>query len=491
MSCLVGCIPDYKCNELITPIEGESLAPYVKLFFGDPNNPTITVGNESAPNFGNTAVVKSFEYGTSTGVGVTTEIMDQEGGMFHQFAEKLQKCLANNLFKDKNAAITAEWGWIVGNCDGTCSMISSPQVTLNPDKMSVAYAEGKLKFTITASDPVNSSLVTRHNVIEGKSNERMYLKNAIEKLAEADPDRFPVRLVQRSKDGSPEALKFKEGGENGPSQVWTASGQNKFKIIEKWLQPFVTENGKGVIMLWDTQSNMLWIMEDPTPGCNESADSCENVIGTFVVNGGECSSVISFTNTIDWISAAAALVTGDTGGGANSGAVEERKKECQIQAKEVGLTQTVPLPPYLWEQTGNKNAAKVMMNSLEQQAKAKSSTKSAGGTFNAIEGELRIQGNNRKEFIHATEFATKFISLVIINPFNLLGYGCGDWLARPLCQEILSSKKWQINGTNHSIREGSYVTTLSVRLAVPGIDLDKDAPLGGFGSGGYTPINTC
>jgi hypothetical protein len=108
-----------------------------------------------------------------------------------------------------------------------------------------------------------------------------------------------------------------------------------------------------------------------------------------------------------------------------------------------------------------------------------------------MEGELRVQGDPslggpRKTF-------GRTVSLVFINPFHVMpnGRGCGDWLANPVCNCVYSNKAWWVKAIDHSIREGSYVTTIKVALMAPGSDVNDNEPFGGNGSGGWIKGNKC
>jgi hypothetical protein len=122
-----------------------------------------------------------------------------------------------------------------------------------------------------------------------------------------------------------------------------------------------------------------------------------------------------------------------------------------------------------------------------QQAHLKAGIPSGG-----ITAELRILGDPRQPFCE--DGLKRPVSIVAINPFHIqqnVNAGCGEWLAIPGCNEILSNKQWLVNGINHSIKEGNYTTTLKLFLAAPGNQQGKNEPLGGSGSNGPTVKNTC
>ncbi|MGL1636394.1 hypothetical protein ACSTJT_23245, partial [Vibrio parahaemolyticus] len=73
-------------------------------------------------------------------------------------------------------------------------------------------------------------------------------------------------------------------------------------------------------------------------------------------------------------------------------------------------------------------------------------------------------------------------SIVVINPFHIQDVGgedCGEWLQAETCNAVLSNRQWLVLGTSHEIKEGSYTTTIKVRLDAPGTDISIGEPLGG------------
>ena len=77
MSCQFDCLAKFKCEDISKPIDGAIYAPFAEVTFQD-GGTKLTVGNESnEPD--NHAVLKSFEYGLSSGQGLVLEIYDEQG----------------------------------------------------------------------------------------------------------------------------------------------------------------------------------------------------------------------------------------------------------------------------------------------------------------------------------------------------------------------------------------------------------------------------
>jgi hypothetical protein len=109
---------------------------------------------------------------------------------------------------------------------------------------------------------------------------------------------------------------------------------------------------------------------------------------------------------------------------------------------------------------------------------------------NAVECEMRILGDPSPRMCQTNP--GRVASIVVINPFHITGGSdCGDWLAKPGCNQIFSNKSWQCFGINHSISAGTYTTTLKLRLNQPGVDVSVNEPLGGVGSNGPTVEGGC
>lgn len=494
MPCLVGCETDYFCGQIQRPLDGDIISPYVKLFFGDPENPEITVGNESSPIWDNTAVIKSMQYGCSTvqgGCGFKVEIADQLGGAFHLFAGKLSKCMEKS--KDEYT-MGLEYGWIIIDCDGNKKRQSSPLMYFVPLHLDVNFlADGVVKFTINGLDLMQPVFASRADDIHGDDDLKIPLKTAIRKLCSTGAPQFDVQFARKEQDGTVTEFSFKpdEGGMEGPRDVWHDDGQNKLATIQKWIEPFRTDRDKGIIACWEPRERgnpKLILLEDPQLGCNQSDDPCYSVVGTYIVGGGNCSPVYSFTPSLSYIQGWASLTTGGNSGTASSGETVVKEKECEVQDEFAGILQSIPPSSSSWNIHGPKRTTKETQTSQSAHVKANLLVNGS------ITAEMRIQGDIREIYAIPLLMQAKFISLIVINPYSILGEGndgCGDWLSQPACNQVFSNRKWRITGADHHIKEGSFVTTLSLTLDAPGIVIDKSEPFGGAGSNGYVPTNTC
>lgn len=507
---LSGCMQKFGCqhngsSDVNTLPPGYVYAPFVRLKCGE-NAEVLTVGNKSLPARGNTAVIKSLEYGVSEGQGCKIEVLDEEGGSFYNFFKSLNKSIED--IPKNTVQFELDFGWIIreqctGDNVGKISVSShgglpEEYIYLNPLRMQVSYEGGKIKYSIEAQDPMTRITETRAECNLGTEDKKMPLKEAIRTLGKREPGpKFSVEFL--AADGKTE-LKFKksDNASIGPKNVWTANQQNKLAVIRRWLSGLVTENNKGIIINWKgdkpkspDDSGTLVIMESPANTLCQTLDPCVTNIssvtsnpGTYIVNGGGKTSVINFSPTVNWhltnIGKAGGAQSSMDGGGAKQKGQpqcsDERSSAGAATHASVGTNDINHTPP---EQAAEKRANNDATN---QQANAFRDTL----VLNPIEAELKIFGD--PSLVYPITLIAKTLSLIVINPFHLKNTGkdCPDWLAKPLCNPVFSNKRWMIMGVNHQIKEGSYVTILKLKLDAPNADLNPRDPIGGPGSGGLS-----
>lgn len=495
-SCLVGCIRNYT-NGGANPIsyleDAHVMSPYVRVFFLNGSS-SLTVGNNSSPAFGNTAAIKSFNFSISDGLAVKFEIIDEQGSEFHKFAEKLNKCLGNTI---QDYQMAFQFGWIPANCDNSIMpLISSPVLVAQPHAMDTSFENGKIRFTIHGNECAEASEQTKPITTYGSEDVggKMHIKDAIRKLCRETDPKFDVEFRRLEKDGTINEWHFKEDPKDKVIiGSWKTDGQGKLSSIMKWIEPFKTDRDKGVYFTWailpEEKPPKLIIMEDRLDNCDVKA-SDDGPLMTYIVNGGKCSRVTSFSPTINWqfLRAAEVAKSGGTGGtGTGESVITE--KECPNEviegvicnSPETGLAKSVTESSTTLDIYGPSRARKETSESSAEHQKAIQHLESV------VSVDMQIQGDPRREFC-VPGVNGQYIAVIVVNPFNIVGSGnnnCGTWLATPGCNSILSSKKWLILGAVHDIREGSYVTTLNLNLAPKDINFD-DRPSSVFsGPGGF------
>jgi hypothetical protein len=494
-NCLKGCAAEYECGQLNQPgpagLQAESFAPWIKVWLGDGDN-EITVGNESFPSSENRACIKSFEVGWIDSQETSIEILDEAGGRMQAFVDSVRK---NSALPGRGTMMRFQWGWTITTCEGSRSSIPSQMFKSHIVEIQVNYSEGKIKYNIKGATSEKILNVMREDSSSAEDDKTITLEEAIRNLASQCPP-ITVKYCKREADGKikcEDGFKWKIFGKGGPPGTWQADNQNRIAVISKWVQPFRvdngTEEGLGIIPFWEPgDPDVLVLLTDPSEEKNSCGGNSSSV-GTFIVNGGKCSPVIEFSPTFNWITGMANFSAGGetSGPGTTKSNFHEDVKK-QNQEKEhcetTGLQQQNTITQQAWRAYGPKNGWIQNMRSMQAHEKAGRITE-IGVT--PIQATLKILGDPRSKFTE--NHLGRTCSIVAINPFHLSGEknkGCGDWLADPPCNVILSNKNWLLQGINHSIKEGSYTTTLKLMLGAPGINVDADKPLGGEGSGGVS-----
>lgn len=481
VNALVGC-DDCLCGPIVIPQNTHNLAPFVRVKFAT-TDLEITVGNESFPAGNNSAIIKSMEFGTSDGTILTLEIIDEQGGSFSLFVDKLPKKLKD--FNGFFAEVT--WGWVQGFCgDEGVSYDAVPTVKVSPQKLSVDYTGGQVKYTIACTDMMQAVFTARPEKALGADDQKMHLKDAIEALFKDSEPATGVSWLRKNSDGSVSTWGFEVGGDRGPKAVWTSDNQNKLAVAMEWLKPYRTDRKKGIVCSWDYfDGSTIIFWEDGSPDCKGEAP-CNPSIGTFIVNGGNLSNVINFTPEINWTVAFASFARGG-GLGPGSGEKQQFKKNCADPGEEAGIQQTVGISRHSWDVHGPGELLKETDKAMQAHNRAEIFF---SGTLSPIKAELTIQGTTNPGLISPILSKFTTCAIVVINPFHLKKANkCYEWLAEPACNEVLTNKKWQIDGISHRVAEGTFTTTLHLFLAVPNIHFPDGTPLGGPGSCGYSPGN--
>lgn len=489
-TCLVGCIKQYQENcgkEIIKSVNSHNISPFVKVRFVA-DEAEITVGNESYNGSGrakNSAVIKNFEYGYSTGHKCIIQIHDIEGGSFFQFIKKIVKD-PGNISKD-GLRIQVNFGWVYSNCRNGLSggiLSTSPTVYFLPDNVQTNMSQGKIIFEVEGNELLFPGEEFRCYNTYGTKDNPMHLVDAIKELMKNDPPPKNIRVnfkqlnsdgtvgdvnadnLEWAVDASASGTGEKEAARlKGPKNEWRCNGLTKKAAIEQWISSYRSKRNRGLILKWDGLSidPHLVIWEDTKEKCKEPpAGSC---VGTYLVHGGNCSPVIEFNPKVNW----KWQYNAATGGVMAEGNVGFEKMpgraECVEKAGEevsAGTATTAPTPDHAKENIG-KDATKEVQKSLVAQQYA--------NVFygEEISANLVVQGDPRPEYCSTMATEGKTVGIVVINPFNLFGGGantCPQFLAQPMCNAVLSNHAWRIRGINHYISEGKFITTLNVYLVV-------------------------
>jgi len=526
VNCLVGCIGNAMCKgrKLNTPPDYDVLAPWVRATFlgGQPKPFFITVGNKSAPGripYPNNIVINSFEYGHTDGIELKFEIIDEQGGAFGDFVHNMVKCAkkADELV----VKVAVEWGWIGQNCDGTHNVEKTRQpVYATLQDLEVNFTEGKFKYNITCKDVMNMLFSTKEDCIYGEDGKPMHLKDAIIDICNHKP-RLEVEFRKMDANGEiiPDGIEWDQGGKRGPKQTWAGSLQDRLSTIRSWLdqhrmKPLEENRQSGVVVVWDSEHpNKIIIQQEvkPMKDCKSAAN-----IGTFIVNGGKCSNVLEFSPKMNYAAAWAQFGTGGASGSSNT--AQQQDADNPNEQDNTELSGDAGKMPFQKKHNAKCTKAGVKSETVGDErnrlqyppkdvdknvGKANQEHARANARFeqlHTISAEMRIVGDPRPEMVDPTKKGTLTCSIVVINPFHLVkspfaqnqnDNACGDWLAEPGCNPVLTNRAWRIMGVNHIIKEGSYVTTVKLFLEAPGTDIPDDRPTFGAEGGDFIVQNLC
>jgi hypothetical protein len=494
-NCLAGC-GQYSCSSKaekpITP--GHSFAPFVKVRFGSRKDAEITVGNESSGVFNNHAIIKSFSYGISNGQEVSIEIVDEQGGAFRAVFDTIAKCLVN--INQPIYQIAFSYGWVRVDCDGNkLTPIESPICKALVKKIDVTYQQGKAKYKVLSKSIMQATDVARENSIKGSDQSKISLEEAIILACKEQPPVLePYKGIVTAK-GEQKTEPFKDSklwefqNEKVIIDKFECKNQTKVQAMYDWLEPYITKKKKGIFVTADNidpEKIIFWEQSD--------GKDCSVNVGTYIVNGGECSPVIDFNPTITWLPGVAAIpsqaggnvhgsataASGSKEPGINKNSVTEAQ---ETQGENAGSTALFNPTDFGYNTHGPSDVHKKTNEARSKHADA--ARRYSGGGILPITADLVIIGDPgiTKGFSVINQLVGRKVSIVFINPFYIGTKDGNDkqYLAIPGCNEILSNRGWQIQGVNHTIQEGKYTTTLKLYLTGPNLDHDSDQ----LGESGY------
>ena len=488
MACLFNSrtfnVNQYICTPQIEPLPYAVVGPFVEITIEGKKITNSNIGNLSEDG---TACIKSFQYGraVSNGVGFKVEIINETWDWVKKTFKALNKTKKQVLPDMKKA--TCEFGWVVRDCNNIVSRISNRdfggELFFLVNTVESSFENGVYKISVECTD-----LMTRNNNQTqglnefGDDDNKMNLKNGLRKIWTGNYTPPVERVIFRKWDADGPAgtggdfnFRNKDGGESGPWGTWQTKEKNKLSTTRNWLNGVNTENKRGIRQDFDNENSLTMVFqEDPT-----SLAQCKNSIGTYVVNGGNCSPVISFNPKINWILENSG--TGAVSGGASSPSGSANRND-RIKAnplwredETIGGEQKAAIDEV--QRGWRPKSAQVgeTSESLTNHSKATRGNE----LVNPIEAELTVQGNPKFAYNYGQGgIANKTMAIVVLNPAVIRG--C-TWIAKDPVNEILSNRAWQVMGVDHQITDGKYVTTFKVMLPAPNADLNYQTPLGGAG----------
>jgi len=388
--------------------------------------------------------------------------------------------------------INVRWGWIESGCDGNDTVRSFTQHTLLLQGIEFQYTNGLMKFNLKGIDLTQLAFQTSTDKTYGDDENPISLKQAIREIC--DDYSCDVEFRRPGEDSSdawnfgPPGLNGGGGDPNWAKSRFLAQGENFLQAIMRWVAPYKTDHGRGITPAFNSKipsgsRSVLILWEDWIPRCGMLQPECSSV-GTYIVNGGKDSPVISFQPNLKWQFGMLNKAGGATSPVKAEFKQEEGDKNCTTGPSDI-VEQGMKTFNIVTEDAvtiyGTKTALKSTQDAQAEHTRANCS-------FNNIEAELKIQGD--PNLADPVFLVGKRVAIVVINPFHIqdgVGSGgdCGDWLQAETCNAVLSNRSWMIKGTSHEIKEGSYTTTIKVQLVAPGSELSIGEPLGAD-PGGFT-----
>ena len=387
-------------------------------------------------------------------------------------------------------------------------IICSPVLWFIPDDITVnMQTNGKFVYEITGVDALFRATENANARIQGEDGIPAHFEDAVTEFADKCLPQFNVSFLQYNPTTKaltdklqyfPEpnvtiatpmgaakqvAIVPKEDIQRyGPKLVWRPQEYNPLQAILSWLQYVKADtrdpagSGKGLTCFYDstftppppktygttaTHGRLIICRDELPTGCNIEGNVFNRCKALYVVNGGKCSSVFSFTPQMKW------RFLGLRAGGYSNNVTGTQ------YSMQTGLSCAIP-------GTGKKVAMSVPSESAVRGDKAavyvveaSKLHRMANVLHHPIEAELRVQGDP-SDWLCTPQLAYgRNVALIVINPFSLTsGKDCPEWsvLNTGSCNEILTNRAWFILGADHQIREGSYVTTLKIVLLTASAD---------------------
>ena len=269
------------------------------------------------------------------------------------------------------------------------------------------------------------------------------------------------------------------GGYQGPNSIYNADGLCPIDAARTWCNSVVTEKGNGMYFMMDCRSRrpFLYIVEDnlnenDKKGCATTQKSNCPLI-TYVVNGGNASSVLGFSPKIELVPVNAMASTGPNANAANSKEPNNVKDGNVIpgKCKEKNDQKGFGVETFLAVPSANLNfrAPKIANDKEFEALWANSEASKVTEVASPVEADLTIIGD--PWYASPLSIVGTFISVIYLEPYAVGGYenlGCDYALTSSSVNPYFSRDNYLVNGIVHNIDEkGSFTTVLKLSSALP------------------------
>jgi hypothetical protein len=483
----------YFCAPIARPLPGAVFSSFVNMLLVV-NGKQISVGNKSSPFSGNSAFIKSFSHSACDGNGFKVEIVDTSGGDFTTFISLLNTdaCSASG----QEAQFLFEFGWLITSCSGQIYKYGTSEVaragildvdaTTHPkgflvgqvmSQISAENANGIWKYNLTIADISAQAAQTRSADPIGSDSHKVPFKQGCNRALKPDRNckqrtlkkrEHKVLFYRRNSNDTISKFDFlpSDGGEQGPKSIWNPDRTDPLTAIRSWTNSLTTDRKQGMFFVTTPtliDGNVI-LMESNQDECLLNGSTCEassasQIYKVYIVNGGDCSPVISFDPKIEF------QAFTPQGGGIQGplGSRPIKTRSCgntsgrKFKSTNMGVQTQVQVPVSNLHYRSPDDAGDKEARGLGANAAA---SKQIEGVSN-MEVDLVVQGD--PTYIGMT-WVGKQISIIYLNPPapKSNGFAC-DWLATPTVNAAFSKTNYLIKSVNHQIGEdGKYTTTLKV-----------------------------
>lgn len=508
-------LPDTGRSGLSPNASYESYAPFIearfKIIDGTKERETgftayyITTGNFLGTDRDKRAFIKSASMGISQSYGATLEIIDTSGQDFTSFYNSVyrDRCDATPKQGVKNTdviKVSLNFGYVFTNKNGGNAVYQQsfgakaelsdkpigPYIDFFVMKIDVTFDNNIWKYKLELKGPDLKAAQRRVKITQGKSAQKMPILTAFEMMQDGTcppkPTNAPKRqsriALVRQPQGANGAWSYaqQKGADTPAGKTGVYPGYNLpvLDAVVKNLNNFVTDHTKGVFLCYPSGANdeCLYLIEAESTECSTDRTKYKNCkiasfVGTYVVNGGDFSPVISFSPKIEFVGVPNRMVGAATGGSNSSKSANILSCNISTQTNtEPGKEVAIAGAPASNNREANppSQIAGITATAASKNFEANNFSKPMLG---AVTAELTIQGDPR--YLWSLNILGSFIKIIFVNPFTVIqsdlfdnGKINGVWLSLPTINDQISSIPFLINGCDHEVSDGKWITKLKL-----------------------------
>jgi hypothetical protein len=269
------------------------------------------------------------------------------------------------------------------------------------------------------------------------------------------------------------------GGYEGPNSIYNTDGLTGMDAVRTWCNSVVTEKGNGMFFMMDCRNRrpFLYIVEDTfndnnKDGCVQTQKSSCPLI-TYVVNGGNASSVLSFSPKIELVPVNAMASLGPNANAANNNQPKDVKDGKVIPGKcgEKNNEKGFGVETFVAVPSANLNfrAPKIANDKEFEALWANSEASKITEVASPLEADLTIIGD--PWYASPLSIVGTFISVIYLEPYAIGGYeglGCDYALTASSVNPYFSRSNYFVSGVIHNIDDkGTFTTVLKLSSAIP------------------------